>query len=167
MLVSQVIAQAFGRFAQLISVATSTVLGFVVIFGLIVLFHEFGHFSAAKLAGIRVFEFALGFGPSLCQRKEGRHCTPYEPCPWEALSRSPVWMLLLKRVKRKCLSQRRSKPDPMAAPSVCVRRPLHELHSRLCADRDLPHGSHYTPPFKRWRWEARLPWLGYSQATRL
>ncbi|MGI6611415.1 MAG: M50 family metallopeptidase [Limnochordia bacterium] len=69
---SQVIAQAFGRFAQLISVATSTVLGFVVIFGLIVLFHEFGHFSAAKLAGIRVFEFALGFGPSLCQRKRGQ-----------------------------------------------------------------------------------------------
>lgn len=34
-------------------------------FGLIVLFHEFGHFLAARLMGVRVIEFAVGMGPKL------------------------------------------------------------------------------------------------------
>ena len=42
-----------------------TLIAFVVIFGTIVLFHELGHFAVAKLAGIRVYEFAIGFGPAL------------------------------------------------------------------------------------------------------
>ncbi len=42
-----------------------TLIAFVVIFGTIVLFHELGHFVVAKLAGIRVYEFAIGFGPAL------------------------------------------------------------------------------------------------------
>ncbi|NLL43440.1 MAG: RIP metalloprotease RseP [Firmicutes bacterium] len=42
-----------------------TLIAFVVIFGTIVLFHELGHYLVAKLAGIRVYEFAIGFGPAL------------------------------------------------------------------------------------------------------
>lgn len=42
-----------------------TFIAFVVIFGTIVLFHELGHFTIAKLAGIQVYEFAIGFGPLL------------------------------------------------------------------------------------------------------
>jgi regulator of sigma E protease len=42
-----------------------TLIAFIVIFGTIVLFHELGHFCVAKLAGIRVYEFAIGFGPAL------------------------------------------------------------------------------------------------------
>ena len=42
-----------------------TLIAFVVIFGTIVLFHELGHFVVAKLAGIRVYEFAIGFGPAI------------------------------------------------------------------------------------------------------
>ncbi|MCL2336359.1 MAG: RIP metalloprotease RseP [Firmicutes bacterium] len=37
----------------------------VFVFGLLVLFHELGHFSVAKAAGIKVHEFSLGFGPKL------------------------------------------------------------------------------------------------------
>lgn len=37
----------------------------IVIFGIIILIHEFGHFAAAKLCGIRVNKFALGMGPCL------------------------------------------------------------------------------------------------------
>ena len=40
-------------------------MAFVVVFGTIVFFHELGHFSVAKLAGIQVYEFAIGFGPTL------------------------------------------------------------------------------------------------------
>jgi regulator of sigma E protease len=47
----------------------------VLVFSIIVFVHEFGHFSAAKLAGVRVFEFALGFGPSIW--KKDWHDTHY------------------------------------------------------------------------------------------
>ncbi|HHY10962.1 MAG TPA: RIP metalloprotease RseP [Firmicutes bacterium] len=46
-----------------------TFVSFVVVFGAIVFFHEFGHFLVAKLAGITVYEFALGFGPVLTSKK--------------------------------------------------------------------------------------------------
>ena len=48
-----------------------TLIAFVVIFGTIVLFHELGHFTVAKLAGVRVYEFAIGFGPALGSIKRG------------------------------------------------------------------------------------------------
>ena len=42
-----------------------TVLIFLIILGLLILSHEFGHFFVAKRAGIRVDEFGLGFPPRL------------------------------------------------------------------------------------------------------
>ena len=49
----------------------TTFIAFVVVFGTIVFFHELGHFLMAKLAGIRVYEFALGFGPAAIKRTLG------------------------------------------------------------------------------------------------
>lgn len=40
---------------------------FIIILGVLVFFHEWGHFIAAKLSGIRVEEFAFGFGPKLAR----------------------------------------------------------------------------------------------------
>ena len=37
----------------------------LVIFAVIILIHELGHFTAAKLSGVRVNEFSLGMGPAL------------------------------------------------------------------------------------------------------
>jgi membrane-associated protease RseP (regulator of RpoE activity) len=34
-------------------------------FGFLIFIHELGHFLAAKLVGIRVVRFAIGFGPRL------------------------------------------------------------------------------------------------------
>lgn len=42
----------------------------IVMFGILVAIHEFGHFAVAKLCGVRVLEFAIGWGP-LLWRKEG------------------------------------------------------------------------------------------------
>ena len=42
-----------------------TLLIFLLILGLIIFIHEFGHFIFAKKAGIHVYEFSLGFGPKL------------------------------------------------------------------------------------------------------
>ena len=43
----------------------------ILIFGLIVIFHEFGHFLLARMNGIRVNEFSIGMGPKLCGFKRG------------------------------------------------------------------------------------------------
>lgn len=43
----------------------------IVIFGLLIMVHEFGHFLAAKRAGIRVPELAFGFGPRLAGFRAG------------------------------------------------------------------------------------------------
>lgn len=42
-----------------------TLIYFVIILGLIVLIHEFGHYFFAKRAGIYVYEFSIGMGPRL------------------------------------------------------------------------------------------------------
>lgn len=43
----------------------------VLVFGLLILFHELGHFTIAKLVGIKVHEFSMGFGPKLVGFKKG------------------------------------------------------------------------------------------------
>jgi len=48
-----------------------TVAAAIFVFGLLVLVHEFGHFITAKMTGMRVDEFAIGFGPKIYSRKYG------------------------------------------------------------------------------------------------
>jgi regulator of sigma E protease len=49
-----------------------TIFSFLVVFGVLVFIHEFGHFFTAKLVGIRVETFSFGFGKRLfgIRRKE-------------------------------------------------------------------------------------------------
>lgn len=48
-----------------------TIAAAVFVFGLLVLVHEFGHFITAKMTGMRVDEFAIGFGPKIISKKRG------------------------------------------------------------------------------------------------
>ncbi len=48
-----------------------TLIWFIVIFGAVVIAHEFGHFLIAKMNGIHVVEFAVGMGPNLWSVKKG------------------------------------------------------------------------------------------------
>jgi regulator of sigma E protease len=43
----------------------------IVLLGIIIFVHELGHFIFAKLLGVRVLKFSLGFGPKLFGRKIG------------------------------------------------------------------------------------------------
>ncbi len=43
----------------------------IVLFLILIVIHEFGHFIAAKLLGVRVNEFAVGFGPKLFKWGKG------------------------------------------------------------------------------------------------
>lgn len=53
----------------------------LLIFSLIVIFHELGHFLMAKRGGIRVNEFSLGMGPTLLSKQIGetRYCLKLLP----------------------------------------------------------------------------------------
>lgn len=50
----------------------------VLCFLVLIIIHEFGHFIAAKLLGVRVNEFAVGFGPKLFSKQWGE--TKYSFC---------------------------------------------------------------------------------------
>lgn len=49
----------------------TTIIVSVIVFGLLIMVHEFGHFLAAKRAGIRVPELAFGFGPKIVGFRAG------------------------------------------------------------------------------------------------
>jgi len=49
----------------------STIIQLAVVLGIMVLVHEFGHFAVAKLCGIRVEVFSIGFGKRLIGFKRG------------------------------------------------------------------------------------------------
>ncbi len=49
-----------------------SMLAFVVVLGVLIFFHELGHFLVARLFGVGVEKFSLGFGPRLVGRQVGR-----------------------------------------------------------------------------------------------
>lgn len=55
-----------------------TVLYFIIALGVLIIVHEWGHFIVARKSGIRVDEFAIGFGPKLFSYKPGP--TEYKVC---------------------------------------------------------------------------------------
>ena len=46
-----------------------TILSFLIIFTVVVVSHEFGHYLLARLNGIRVNEFSIGMGPAIFRKK--------------------------------------------------------------------------------------------------
>ncbi|MDA8128130.1 MAG: RIP metalloprotease RseP [Betaproteobacteria bacterium] len=54
-----------------------TVLWFLVAISILVVAHEFGHYLAARLAGVKVLRFSLGFGRPLFSRRWGRDGTEW------------------------------------------------------------------------------------------
>lgn len=55
-----------------------TIIAALVVLGIVVFFHELGHFLAAKRQGIKVEQFAIGFPPKLFAFKRGE--TEYRIC---------------------------------------------------------------------------------------
>ncbi|HSH12702.1 MAG TPA: site-2 protease family protein, partial [Desulfurivibrionaceae bacterium] len=43
----------------------TSLLSFIIVLGILIFVHEFGHFLCAKLFGVKVLKFSLGFGPKL------------------------------------------------------------------------------------------------------
>ncbi len=43
----------------------------IILFGFLIFIHELGHFLAAKLSGVKVLKFSIGFGPRIIGKKIG------------------------------------------------------------------------------------------------
>ncbi len=96
----------------------TTILAFIFVLGLLVFVHELGHFITAKMVGIRVERFSLGFPPRMFGKKIGDtdYCISWIPLggyvkmagmvdesmeasnikgePWEYMSK-PVWQRVI------------------------------------------------------------------------
>lgn len=48
-----------------------TIITFIIVLGVLIFVHEFGHYIVAKWVGVRVEEFALGFGPKILGFRKG------------------------------------------------------------------------------------------------
>jgi len=95
----------------------TTILAFVFVLGVLIFVHELGHFATAKMVGIKVERFSLGFPPRMIGKKIGDtdYCISWLPLggyvkmagmidesldgtikgePWEFASK-PVWQRLI------------------------------------------------------------------------
>lgn len=83
----------------------------ILVFSVIIIIHEAGHFTAAKLCGVRVNEFSIGMGPKLLKwgKGETKYCIGALPLGGyvamegedessqdpRAFNRKPVWQRLI------------------------------------------------------------------------
>ena len=54
-----------------------TIVLYLLMLSVLVVLHEFGHFIVARLNGVRVTDFAMGFGPTLLKWTSPRSGTNY------------------------------------------------------------------------------------------
>ncbi|MBK3018767.1 hypothetical protein FKK32_30050, partial [Klebsiella pneumoniae] len=66
----------------------TTLLAFVVTLGVLIIFHEWGHYRMARACGVKVLRFSLGFGPVLGRWKRGPDGTEF------VLSLLPLLMIV-------------------------------------------------------------------------
>jgi regulator of sigma E protease len=53
------------------STALYYIIPFIIVLGVLIFFHELGHFLIAKLCNVKVLKFSLGFGPKVMGKKMG------------------------------------------------------------------------------------------------
>ncbi|MBH32629.1 MAG: RIP metalloprotease RseP [Gammaproteobacteria bacterium] len=58
----------------------TTILVFILTVSIIIVFHEFGHYIAARACGVKVLEFSLGFGKKIFSYSYGKDKTEYKVC---------------------------------------------------------------------------------------
>ena len=56
-----------------------TLAAFGVVLGVLIFFHELGHYLAARWRGVKVDAFSLGFGPAIARRTD-KHGTVWKLC---------------------------------------------------------------------------------------
>ena len=54
-----------------------TIVAFIIALGVLVAFHEFGHYAAARMCGVKVLRYCLGFGSPIISRRWGADQTEW------------------------------------------------------------------------------------------
>ena len=54
-----------------------TITAFVVALGVLIVIHEYGHYVVARLCGVKVLRFSVGFGRPLWRIRRGRDQTEW------------------------------------------------------------------------------------------
>jgi regulator of sigma E protease len=49
----------------------TTIIAFIIVLGILIFIHELGHFILAKINGVGVLKFSLGFGPAIIKKRIG------------------------------------------------------------------------------------------------
>lgn len=96
------------------------ILGFVLVIGVLVAVHEFGHFWVARRVGVRVLRFSIGFGRPLLQRT-GAEGTEY------VLAAIPLGGYV------KMLDEREAPVDEAEQHRAFNRQPLWARNAVICA----------------------------------
>ena len=84
----------------------------LLIFSIIIIFHELGHFSLAKANGIRVNEFCLGLGPTILGMTKGETKYSLKLLPFGGacmMAVSYTHLDVYKRQKKSCRCSRPAK----------------------------------------------------------
>src|SRR5260221_13344250 len=55
----------------------NTIIAFLVALGVLIVVHEYGHYIVARLCGVKVLRFSVGFGRSLFVKRVGKDQTEW------------------------------------------------------------------------------------------
>ena len=58
----------------------NSILGFIIAIGILVTFHEYGHFIVARLCNVKVLKFSVGFGKPIFSKISPKSNTEYSLC---------------------------------------------------------------------------------------
>lgn len=56
---------------------TYTIISFIIALGILITFHEFGHYLVARWSGVKVLRFCIGFGQPIFRRRWGKDRTEW------------------------------------------------------------------------------------------
>ncbi|MFT6072860.1 MAG: regulator of sigma E protease [Alphaproteobacteria bacterium] len=57
-------------FSQGVTQFSIAIIGFVILMSIVVFIHEFGHYYVARLCGVKVLDFSIGFGKKILSRQD-------------------------------------------------------------------------------------------------
>lgn len=58
----------------------NSIIGFLIAIGILVTFHEYGHFIIARLCNVKVLKFSVGFGKPILKTQKDNNSTEYSLC---------------------------------------------------------------------------------------
>ena len=93
----------------------TTLVAFVAALGTLIVVHEFGHYLVARLCGVKVLRFSVGFGRPLISRRFGRDRTEW------SVAAFPLGGYV------KLLDEREGEVAPEELPRAFNRQPVHNV----------------------------------------